>query len=74
MVYKNTSFATKTFYGVEFKHGDIKEVPGYINDPKFILLTDTKLINELHQTKQKVKEKSTKVDSTPLAKSEITEE
>lgn len=74
MVYKNTSFATKVFYGVEFKHGDIKDVPGYINDSKFVLITDTKLINELHQIKSKVKEKSTKVDSTPPVKNEQIEE
>ena len=74
MVYKNTSFATKVFYGVEFKHGDIKDVPGYINDSKFVLITDTKLINELHQTKTKITENSTKVDSTPPVKNEQIEE
>lgn len=36
LAYKNTSFATKTFYGVTFKPGEIHEVPGYINNPKFI--------------------------------------
>ena len=29
--YKNISFSAKTFYGVKFEPGDIKEVPGYIN-------------------------------------------
>ena len=32
------------------------------------------LINELHQTKSKIKEKSTKVDSTPPVKNEQIEE
>lgn len=31
MIYKNTSGAIRKFYGVEFKPGDIKFVPGYIN-------------------------------------------
>ena len=35
MFYKNISKATKTFYGVTFKPGDIKQVPGYINDIGF---------------------------------------
>ena len=34
--YKNTSFATKTFYGVPFQPGEIKDVPGYINDISFV--------------------------------------
>lgn len=34
--YKNLSLATKTFYGVTFKPGDEKDVPGYINDLKFV--------------------------------------
>lgn len=36
MKYKNTGMTSKTFYGVTFKPKDVKEVPGYINDPKFI--------------------------------------
>lgn len=36
MFYKNISTAQKTFYGVTFKPGDIKQVPGYINDKGFI--------------------------------------
>lgn len=35
MLYQNISKYKKTFYGVEFKAGDIKDVPGYINDPDF---------------------------------------
>jgi len=34
--YKNTSLTVKTFYGVEFKPGDVHEVSGYINDPAMI--------------------------------------
>lgn len=35
MIYKNNSNITKTFYGVTFAPGDIKEVRGFINHPKF---------------------------------------
>lgn len=31
----------RTFYGVEFDPGETKEVPGYINHPKFVLVPDT---------------------------------
>lgn len=34
--YKNLSLATKTFYGVTFKPGEEKDVPGFINDLKFV--------------------------------------
>lgn len=36
MFYKNTSNCTKTFHGVTFHPGEVKEVFGYINHPKFI--------------------------------------
>lgn len=35
MLYKNISNFTKKFYGVNFKPGETKDVPGYINDPDF---------------------------------------
>lgn len=35
MFYQNNSKATKTFYGVTFKPGERKAVPGYINDKDF---------------------------------------
>lgn len=36
MFYKNLAYSEKTFYGVTFKPGEIKEVPGFINDDNFI--------------------------------------
>lgn len=36
ITYKNISYSAKTFYGVKFKSGEIKQVPGYINDPSMI--------------------------------------
>ena len=41
MKYKNIGMTSKTFYGVTFKPKEVKEVPGYINDPKFIRMPDT---------------------------------
>ena len=35
MFYKNNSFVAKTFYGVTFQPGEIKDVPGYVNDKDF---------------------------------------
>lgn len=32
MFYKNYSYTAKTFYGVTFKPGEVKEVDGIIND------------------------------------------
>ena len=46
MKYKNLSYATRTFYGVTFRPQEVKDVPGYINDHKFIRvdLDDSKVI------------------------------
>lgn len=38
--YRNTSRATKTFYGVSFRPGEEHDVPGYINVPGFIRVAD----------------------------------
>lgn len=35
MFYRNTSDVKKTFHGITFKPGEVKDSPGYINDPKF---------------------------------------
>jgi len=35
MFYRNHSTVAKTFYGVTFQPGEIKEVPGYINNKSF---------------------------------------
>lgn len=39
MFYKNTSYTAKTFYGVTFKPGEVKEVDGVINN-KFMIIVD----------------------------------
>ena len=38
--YKNISYSAKTFYGVKFEPGDIKEVPGYINANGMVRIFD----------------------------------
>lgn len=40
MIYKNLSHATKTFYGITFKPGEEHDVPGCINDSKFVRLNN----------------------------------
>lgn len=46
MYYKNLSNATKTFYGVEFKPGEIHNVNGYINHDRFIVVDEKDIKNE----------------------------
>lgn len=36
MKYQNLSYSTKTFYGVTFKPGEVKDVPGPINHTYFV--------------------------------------
>ena len=42
ITYKNISFSTKTFYGVKFKPGEIKSVPGYINSFGMVRVSEPK--------------------------------
>lgn len=53
--YRNTSCATKTFYGVKFLPGEVKAVNGYINDAKFVQVDSSelpKLTQEVKVTKK----------------------
>ena len=46
--YKNISCSTKTFYGITFNPGDVKEVPGYVNAQgmtRVFGIKETKLTN-----------------------------
>lgn len=57
MYYKNVSFSVKTFYGVTFRPGEIKEVAKNINS-RFMIQVDgpevkTQNIEETSQQKQK---------------------
>lgn len=39
-IYKNLTNSVKTFYGVTFNPGDVKEVPGFINADHFIRVSE----------------------------------
>lgn len=54
MTYKNTSLATKTFYGVTFKPGETHDVPGYINDSKFVHVSKTSKVSSDSTDSKKV--------------------
>ena len=56
MKYINATNTVQTFYGVEFKPGDVKEVPGYINADGFFR-ADT--LNIPEDTKTEPKEQVT---------------
>ena len=40
MKYINNGRTARTFYDVEFQPGEIKDVPGYINDKKFFMIPE----------------------------------
>lgn len=60
--YKNLSLATKTFYGVTFKPGDEKDVPGYINAPKFIRISKIEVPKKPTSAASVVKKDDKKID------------
>ena len=55
MKYINATNTVQTFYGVEFKPGDVKDVPGYINADGFFR-ADTLNIPEDTKTEPKAAE------------------
>ena len=59
MLYKNVSNTTKTFHGVTIKPGEIKDVPGYINNRGFIQ------VNEMPKEPPKRVEQKKPVASKP---------
>ena len=44
ITYKNISYSAKTFYGVKFAPGEMKSVPGYINDKGMVRIFGIKPI------------------------------
>lgn len=70
ITYKNIGQSTKTFYGVSFKPGDVKEVPGYINSQgmtrifKSSEITLAKVPKKRGYTKRPTPVESKPVDST----------
>ena len=55
MYYKNVSMSVKTFYGVTFKPGEIKEVKNYINHKFMVLVTESeaKKVTKASSTEEK---------------------
>lgn len=51
MTYQSMAKVPKIFYGVEFKPGEIHDVPGYINDLRFIVATEQSAPNKTAQNK-----------------------
>ena len=43
MFYKNVSYSAKTFHGVTFQPGEIKEVSEYINDVFMVRVKDSQV-------------------------------
>lgn len=74
LVYQNASVATKTFYGVTFHPGDIKEVPGYINDDKFIRVPAKKGESKTQYKPAEQKNKETKKPSDVTSDSKSNKE
>lgn len=74
--YKNISYSAKTFYGVKFEPGEIKEVPGYINDAKMVrvqgklaktfkpTVQNTKVVNESDSTRFETRGRKKKSNDT----------
>lgn len=63
MFYKNVSSSVKTFHGVTFKPGEVKEVNSYINHKFMILQKDQpKNIQQKPSSEKQKKEEMPKVE------------
>ena len=63
MLYRNISYSVKTFYGVTFEPGQVKEVPGYINNKDMIV--EETVPSQSAPSLDKPKKSSNKVTVTP---------
>ncbi len=73
MLYKNISYSAKTFYGITFKPGEVKEVPGYINDIKMVVVDASELKRAIKQPMtpvEKPKKSPEKISVTPEIRTE----
>ena len=64
------SIIAKTFYGVTFLPGDVHDVPGYINDSKFIRVTDSEPVTVAKPPVKKQEKPPVKKQETPVKESE----
>lgn len=49
MTYKNIGVSTKTFYGITFKPGDVKDVPGYINASGMVRMPSSNVDKKIYK-------------------------
>ena len=61
--YRNLSVVSKSYYGVTFRPGEVKEVPGYIHSRYFEVVADTK-----EESKTSESTKSSKKKQVPQSK------
>lgn len=69
MFYKNTSYTAKTFYGVTFKPGEIKEVTGNINNRWMIKVDAPQVKIQQKPSSEKPKDEPAKLANTQVNKS-----
>jgi len=80
ITYKNISSSAKTFYGVKFNPGEVKSVPGYINNQGMVRIfgvapdLNKKPIYEVPSVEHTRgrKKKSTEPEKDSLAETETT--
>lgn len=65
-IYKNCSHSVKTFHGVTFKPGEVKEVPGVINHDSFIKMEKLPDITPSKEPKVKSSINKTTKNSTEI--------
>lgn len=75
MTYRNTGILAKTFYGVTFNPRESKNVPGYINDPSFVIssvehIEQNNKEDKVDKPGKQNKESKQKVDTVESAKPE----
>lgn len=74
MIYKNLSRTTKTFYGITFKPGESHDVPGYINDPKFVRSFKVENPDKTAQSSESISSISEPVTTKRSARTKINKE
>ena len=76
ITYKNISFSAKTFYGVKFRPGEVKSVPGFINSPVMVRVygedKPTQVESEKGQSPEpRKRKKSNEPEKVSVAEQEI---
>jgi hypothetical protein len=71
ITYKNIGCSTKTFYGVTFDPGDIKGVPGYINDRGMVRIFKSSEVALAKLPKKRNAKRQAAVESKPVDSASI---